>query len=99
MRQSGLPDERHPERPVRAGEAMLRGRTVSAAKKETRGKIGQRARRRRRKFAAAAGAMLLVPGVVAADPATVLDTGDLSALGDAGRGLMGLGDPGEVGAD
>jgi hypothetical protein len=55
-------------------------------------------RRRRRKVAVAAAGMLLLPAVAAGEPANLAPT-DLSAMSDAGRGLMGLTDPDLVSAD
>ncbi|MGX7825317.1 lytic transglycosylase domain-containing protein [Actinokineospora sp. 24-640] len=60
----------------------------------------RRERGRRRSAVAAAGAMLMVPAVVAGEPAPWLSpTGDVALAGSAEGGLPGLTDPGTVGAD
>lgn len=71
---------------------------AAARKREKQGNNRQRARRRTKKMVAAAGAMLLIPGVVASEPAASHPV-DLTALDGVGQGLMGLTDPDSVNAD
>ncbi len=80
------------------GQTQSRGRFQVRAAKTGKHALKRKRTGKKRSAVAAAGALMLIPALAAGEP-PVHSTKEVALAGFAGGGLIGLTDPGDVGAD